>query len=151
MLLSMTGYGRSTKTFGSKTFIVELRSLNSKFTDMRLKVPSSFREKEHELRKFVTERVERGKIDLSIEIKSLSGEDGFGLNVPLFKKYHQELSNIANELESGKDGLVAAILRIPNVVVSEEGDIKIPMTADGDDNLVVGVGMDFTSESVSYY
>ncbi|MEZ4952453.1 MAG: YicC/YloC family endoribonuclease [Saprospiraceae bacterium] len=123
MLLSMTGYGRSTKTFGSKTIIVELRSLNSKFTDMRLKVPSSFREKEHELRKFVTEKVERGKIDLSIEIKSLTGEDGFGLNVPLFKKYHEALSNIADELGTGKDGLAAAILRIPNVVVSEEGDM----------------------------
>ncbi len=124
MLLSMTGYGRSTKTFGSKTITVELRSLNSKFTDMRLKVPSSFREKEHELRKFITERVERGKIDLSIEIKSLSGEDGFGLNVPLFKKYHEALSTIADELETGKDGLAAAILRIPNVVVSEEGDMN---------------------------
>lgn len=33
--------------------------------------------------------------------------------------------------------------------VSEDGDIKIPMTADGDDNFVVGIGMDFTSESVS--
>lgn len=123
MLLSMTGYGRSTKTFGSKTITVELRSLNSKFTDMRLKVPSSFREKEHELRKFVTEKVERGKIDLSIEVKSLTGEDGFGLNVPLFKKYHEALANIADELGTGKDGLAAAILRIPNVVVSEEGDM----------------------------
>ena len=123
MLLSMTGYGRSTKTFGSKTITVELRSLNSKFTDIRLKVPPNFREKEHTLRKLITERVERGKIDLSIEVKSFNGEEGFGLNVPLFKKYHTALTNIADELGSGKDGIVAAILRIPNVVVSEEDDM----------------------------
>ena len=123
MLLSMTGYGRSTKTFGSKTISVELRSLNSKFTDMRLKVPSNFREKEHELRKFIMEKVERGKIDMSIDVKSLAGDDGFGLNVPLFKKYHQTLSAISDELGTGKDGLAAAILRIPNVVVSQEEDI----------------------------
>ena len=123
MLLSMTGYGRSTKTFGSKTISVELRSLNSKFTDMRLKVPSNFREKEHELRKFIMEKVERGKIDLSIDVKSLAGDDGFGLNVPLFKKYHETLAAIADEMGSGKDGIAAAILRIPNVVVSQEDDI----------------------------
>lgn len=123
MLLSMTGYGRSTKEIGSKTITAELRSLNSKFTDVRLKVPSNFREKEHELRKLISAKVERGKIDLSIEVKSLSGDDGFGLNVPLFKKYHESLSTIADEMGSGKDGIVAAILRIPNVVVSEEGDM----------------------------
>ena len=123
MLLSMTGYGRSTNTFGSKTITAELRSLNSKFTDVRLKVPSNFREKEHVLRKYISEKVERGKIDLSIEVKSFSGEDGFGLNIPLFKKYHEALSSVAEEMGSGKDGIVAAILRIPNVVVSEEGDI----------------------------
>lgn len=121
MLLSMTGYGRSTQTFGTKTITVELRSLNSKFTDMRLKAPSNFREKEHEIRKLVTQKVERGKIDLSIEVKSLSGDEGFGLNVPLYKKYYQALSSIAKEMGSGTEGIAAAILRIPNVVVSEEG------------------------------
>ncbi len=123
MLLSMTGYGRSTKTFGSKTINVELRSLNSKFTDIRMKIPSNFREKEHPLRKFLTEKVERGKIDLSIEVKSHTGEDGFGLNVPLFKKYYQALSDIADEVGGEKDGIIAAILRVQNVVISEEGDM----------------------------
>lgn len=42
-------------------------------------------------------------------------------------------------------------LEMPFVLdVSEDGDIGIPMAANGDDNLVVGIGMDFTSESVSY-
>ena len=124
MLLSMTGYGRSTKTFGAKTITVELRSLNSKFTDVRLKVPSNIREKEHEIRKLISEKVERGKIDLSIEAKSLSGDDGFGLNVPLYKKYYQTLSSIAEEMGSGTEGIAAAIIRIPNVVVSEEGNLE---------------------------
>ncbi|HHM21700.1 MAG TPA: YicC family protein, partial [Bacteroidetes bacterium] len=123
MLLSMTGYGRSTNTFGSKTINVELRSLNSKFTDIRLKTSCNFREREQVLRKYITERVERGKIELTIEVKSLSGDDGFGLNVPLFKKYHETLSAIAEEMGSPKDGIIAGILRIPNVVVSEEADI----------------------------
>ena len=60
------------------------------------------------------------KIDFSIEVKSMHGDEGFGLNVPLFKRYYQELSNIADTMGMPKDGLMGAILRIPNVIMSEE-------------------------------
>ncbi|MEK7255987.1 MAG: YicC/YloC family endoribonuclease [Bacteroidota bacterium] len=119
----MTGYGRATSSYNSKTITIELRSLNSKFTDMRLKVASNYREKENFLRRVLTERVERGKIDLTIEVKSVTGDEGFGLNVPLFKRYYQELSKIADEMGMEKDGLAAAILRIPNVVMTEESEV----------------------------
>jgi GxxExxY protein len=71
MLLSMTGYGRVTQTFRDKTILVEIRSLNSKFTDLRLKIPSSYREKDTELRRITLDRLERGKIDMLIEVKSV--------------------------------------------------------------------------------
>lgn len=124
MLLSMTGYGRSTSTFDHKTIAVELRSLNSKYTDIRLKVPSNFREREHHLRKLLTNKVERGKIEMNIEVKSLAGDEGYGLNLPLFKKYFGELSSLADELGTSKDGLMQGILRIPNIVMAEESDIN---------------------------
>ena len=56
MLLSMTGYGRATNSFDSKIITAEVRSLNSKFTDMRVKIPSNYREKEHQLRRLISER-----------------------------------------------------------------------------------------------
>jgi len=124
MLLSMTGYGRATKTFGAKSITAEMRSLNSKFTDVRLKVPANFREREHVLRRFLSDRVERGKIDLSIEVKSFGGSDSFGLNTPLFKKYYQEISALADEMGAPKDGIIAAILRIPEVVMTAEDAIN---------------------------
>lgn len=124
MLLSMTGYGRASNTYDSKVITVEIRSLNSKFTDIRLKIPPGFREKEHVMRRLITERVERGKIDLTIEIKSLQGDDNsVGLNIPLFKKYFHELSKMADELNASKEGLIQAILKIPNVVITEETEI----------------------------
>jgi uncharacterized protein (TIGR00255 family) len=123
MLLSMTGYGRATNTYDSKVIIVEVRSLNSKFTDMRVKIPSNFRDKEHQMRRLISERIERGKIDMSIEVKSMQGDEGFGLNVPLFKRYFKELSNLADEMDMPKDGLMAAVLRIPNVIMTEEGEV----------------------------
>jgi len=45
MLLSMTGYGRAVKSFKEKTITVEVRSLNSKFTDLRFKIPQNYRKK----------------------------------------------------------------------------------------------------------
>ncbi|GIV31608.1 MAG: hypothetical protein KatS3mg029_0959 [Saprospiraceae bacterium] len=123
MLFSMTGYGRAVKNYGQKTISVELRSLNSKYTDIRLKVPSNFREREHYLRKLLSKEVERGKIEMTVEVKSHLGDDGYGLNMALFKKYYQELSALADELGTSKEGLIPGILRIPNVVMAEEEDI----------------------------
>ena len=60
MLLSMTGYGRATSTFGDRTITVEIRSLNSKFTDVRFKIPALYREKEIELRKLILSKTFKG-------------------------------------------------------------------------------------------
>lgn len=118
MLLSMTGYGRGTTTYLDKTIVTEIRSLNSKFADLRMKVPQNYREKEHEIRRMISERLERGKIDFSIDIQSVAGEEGFSLNKPLFRKYHQELSRLASELSMNEGDLMQSILRLPNVVGS---------------------------------
>lgn len=124
MLLSMTGYGRETLNYKDKTITVEIRSLNSKFTDMRLKMPQNFKEKENDLRRVIMERMERGKIDVNIEVKSHQGDDGFGLNIALFKKYYRELSKLAEELEMPKGDLMLAILRLPNVVATDAEEIE---------------------------
>jgi uncharacterized protein (TIGR00255 family) len=118
MLLSMTGYGRVKQTFGEKTISIEIRSLNSKYSDVRVKVPQNYKEKEVEIRKIVIDKVERGKIDLSLEISSNEGGDDYGLNIALFKKYHHELSKLAKELHIPDGDMLQAILRLPNVVSS---------------------------------
>ncbi|MBL7806474.1 MAG: YicC family protein, partial [Saprospiraceae bacterium] len=68
MLLSMTGYGRASGSFGDKTLTVEVRALNAKVTDVKLRLPGDYKEKEIELRKLVTDHAERGKIDVLLEV-----------------------------------------------------------------------------------
>lgn len=118
MLLSMTGYGRATNPFRNKTIMVEIRSLNSKYSDLRIKIPQHYREHETVLRRIVTDGTQRGKVDLNIELKSLQGDDEFGLNKPLFRRYYEELSTLGEDLKMEKGDLFQAILRIPNVVSS---------------------------------
>ncbi len=123
MLLSMTGYGRAVQSFGEKSIKVEIRSLNSRQTDMRLKTPQALRSKETELRKLVLDHINRGKIDLSIDIRSLQGDDDFALNMPLFKRYFVELTALSRDLGTTAGDIMPAILRLPNVVGVEEESI----------------------------
>jgi len=123
MLYSMTGFGRASQSIDEKSISVEVRSLNSKFTDLRFKIPTNFKEREQELRRIVSDHAERGKVDVSVEVKSLLGEDGFTINEALFRKYFQEIQSLAVDLDIDKGDVVQTILRIPNVVASEEREI----------------------------
>ena len=119
----MTGYGRASETIGQRTITVEIRSLNSKFTDVRFKIPNNLREKEAELRKLIVGLAERGKIDLNVDILSLEGDDEYAINIPLFKKYYNELAALANEVGQDNGDLIQTILKIPNVVGNVDGSI----------------------------
>jgi len=112
----MTGYGRVQKPFQDKVIVAEIRSLNSKYTDLRLKIPQHYREKEGDLRRLISNGTHRGKIDFSLEIRSSSGAEEYSLNSALFKKYFEELRKLQQELNTGSADLIPAILKLPNVV-----------------------------------
>lgn len=124
MLFSMTGYGRATRPYANKAITVELKSLNSKFTDVRVRTPQYFKEKETELRRLLLEGAERGKLELSVEVKSIEGDGEYGLNQPLFRRYHRELTSLADELKLPQGDILQAILRLPNVVATEAVEIS---------------------------
>ena len=123
MILSMTGFGSSSCNFNEKTITVSLKSLNGKITDVRCKIPNNYREKELLLRQAVLETAKRGKIELSINLESLSGDDEHSLNKNLYRKYHKDISEINEELGIENGDIVNAILRIPNVVSISEGSV----------------------------
>lgn len=117
----MTGYGRGQHTSSGKTYIVELRSLNSKQTDMRLRCQRSLGEYEMTLRKMVTDFANRGKLELSVDIRSQEGEDGVSLNIPLLKRLHSQL--LAHpEFNLGGDAgaLLAGLIRLPKVAEAQD-------------------------------
>lgn len=123
MLLSMTGYGRAHGTFGEKTISAELRALNSKMTDIKLRLPGDYKEKEVEIRKIISDHAERGKIDFILDIQNADGAASVSLNVGLFKGYYNALSKLADELKMDRGDIMQTILRIPNVVAAPTGEI----------------------------
>ena len=62
----MTGFGRSQISLEGKKLTIEIKSLNSKQMDLSTRIPSLYREKDPELRRHITSRLTRGKVDFSI-------------------------------------------------------------------------------------
>lgn len=73
MLLSMTGFGKSSVEVSGKKITVELKSLNSKQFDMQSRVPSAYRELELEMRRRTASKLERGKIDMVVTVETTGG------------------------------------------------------------------------------
>jgi uncharacterized protein (TIGR00255 family) len=120
----MTGYGRVVNEFELRTITVEIRSLNSKYGDIKIKMPQTYREKELEIRKIISEQLQRGKVDVLIEVVSSTGDEDVKINRPLFKKYIQELQSTCAELDYNAPDLVSSVMRLPNVVVPNTNAIS---------------------------
>ena len=118
MLYSMTGYGRAEETIGDKTFLVEVRSLNGKQFDLRLQIPALLKPYEFEVRSILNEGLERGSVECIISIKQNGAARPVTVNTDLLKAYYQSVSTVADELKADVSSLMAAILRLPDVVVN---------------------------------
>ena len=123
MLKSMTGFGKATLEINEKTVNVEIRSLNSKGTDISLRLASGLRNYELELRNELSKQLERGKIDNSIYMESNKVETPVEINMDLAKSYYEQLKKLGKELnEEVTDGL-AQVLKFPEVLKSERKEM----------------------------
>ncbi len=136
MLYSMTGYGQAKAQFGDKTIKVDIRTLNGKNTDVRLKVPAAYRALELDVRKKVLAQIQRGKIDVSLTIDSPSGEENYAINKTLISQYFKELTSLDTELNASSQDILQMVMRIPNVVsivaedISKEEKAKVAEVVD---------------------
>ena len=125
MVLSMTGVGKSIVRHNNKTIIIFVKTLNSKQIDISTRIPALYREKELELRTMVSEKLVRGKVELSISIDeantSLSGVQQ--INVEALRYYKEQLDNLNREL--GLElGSTEQLLKLPGVFVNAESSIQ---------------------------
>lgn len=128
MTHSMTGYGKHSVSYKGRVLTIEIRSLNSKQTDLNVRMPAIYREKEFELRDLLSNKLHRGKIDLSIQRDLAPGEASTNLNDKLVKTYYDRIKKIEAELEEpGADTAteyIALITKLPDTLkpVSEDLD-----------------------------
>ncbi len=125
MIISMTGYGKAVAELPGKKLIIEIKSLNSKGLDLSVKLPGAFREKEMEIRALLSQRLERGKVELYVSAERSVDTAAYSINKPLFLQYYQELKSFLSELkEENSDGLLPVIMKIPDVLQSEKAEFE---------------------------
>lgn len=116
MIHSMTGYGKTTGEFGGKTISAEIKSLNSKFFDLNLRLPQAYKDKEMELRTLLQKEAERGKMDVIINIEPDPAQQSNLLNKDLIKALLKDLKEIKTELNLADENLLQIIMQQPQVV-----------------------------------
>lgn len=126
MIKSMTGFGKGEAVYGDKKFRVELRSLNSKQLDLSIKLPGKYRAAEAEVRNIITRELQRGKVDCFISVESAVAETSAHINTEAFKAYADELRRACAEvsLKIDDSALVQSLLRLPDVVTTEEREVS---------------------------
>ncbi len=118
MLYSMTGYGRAVCEYNGKNIVIELRSLNSKSLDLKLKLPAAYRAQEIELRRIASTEIERGKVDVNIDIQYIDGTSSI-VNAALFESYSKELSTLCEKNNIAKNDILRSVLMMPNIYLSD--------------------------------
>ena len=112
----MTGFGRAEQTVGDKTFLVDIKSLNGKQFDLQLKMPAFLKPFEFDIRKFLSERLGRGTVDCTINLKETGNAKPVTINTDLAKAYYQPLQALSKELGLDTDGLLATLIKLPEVI-----------------------------------
>jgi len=117
MIKSMTGYGLASTDQENTKFAVEIKSLNSKFLELNLKLPRAYADKELLLRNICSKEIERGKVNVSINIeRSEENLKGATINAALLSKYYKQLEAINVDLGANSNNLLQAVLSFPEVI-----------------------------------
>src|SRR5690606_266681 len=120
MIKSMTGFGKSVVQLPTKKITVEIKSLNSKNLDLNARIPSTYREKELEMRKIIANALERGKIDFGLYVENTGAESQSVINVEVVKQYMSQLATIASGDELR---LLDMAMRLPDALKTEREDL----------------------------
>lgn len=124
MIKSMTGFGIASTDHTNSKFVVEIKSLNSKFLELNLKLPKTYSDKELFLRNLCSREIERGKVTVSINIEVDSeNQQGASINEVLFEKYYQKLSALDSKLNAQSNNLFQLALNLPEVISYKEEQV----------------------------
>ena len=134
MIQSMTGYGKAELNLTNANFTIELKSLNSKQIDANVKMSSVYRDKEIGLRKILSEKLQRGKIELSIWSEKSESYSSYKIDTDVIRGYHQQILGLQKDLGLKSGGInsnfhelslensdiIPTLLKMPDVMVKGE-------------------------------
>lgn len=113
----MTGYGKAVAELPNKKITIEIKTLNSKQFDLFTRLPVIYREKEIALRNALAHRLERGKVDLSMNVEEISKDVSSKIDHHVVDQYYREITNLAIEMQvPHPQDWFSLLLRLPDVM-----------------------------------
>lgn len=120
-ILSMTGYGKGECNDGKRVITAEIKTINNRYCDINIKTPRHLRFFEDNIRKILKNGVQRGRIDVYINIDYLSESDTVIVpNLCLAKQYKTAIDEVRNELNLSSNISLDTIIKFQDVLVAKE-------------------------------
>lgn len=125
MALSMTGYGRGEAVVNGRDITIEIKSVNSRYFEYSSRIPRSCAFLDDKLKKLLSESISRGKVELNMQVQSVSAADvTVEVNLPLAKSYSDALAMLAAELNVKNDCSAGLVARYPDVLSVRHADVN---------------------------
>lgn len=120
---SMTGFGRASLESNGKNYIIEIKTVNNKYSDITVKSPKRLSFMEDRIRKQIANRITRGKVEVSVSFFDFSNKSkNVVLNKEIAKEYIKQLREIADENNLSENISVVEIAKLPDILNSIDSD-----------------------------
>ena len=128
MIRSMTGYGKQSLNVDGREYQIEIKSVNHRYLDINIKMPKTLSYLEETVKKEISEKIKRGKVDVFITYENNSKEGkNITINKELAKLYIEQLKELAEEEKISSNIEVMEIAKFPDILTikADEEDEKI--------------------------
>ena len=126
---SMTGFGRANYDKDGRNYIIDIKTVNNKYSDINVKISRRISFIEEKVRKQITSKISRGKVDLTINFVDYSSKaKNVVLNKEIAKEYIKQLREIADENELSENINVVEIAKLPDILNSTDMDDEEEIT-----------------------
>ena len=120
---SMTGFGRASLESNGKNYIIEVKTVNNKYSDITVKSPKRLSFIEDKIRKQIANKITRGKVEVSVSFFDFSNKSkNVVLNKEIAKEYIKQLREIADENNLSENISVVEIAKLPDILNSMDSD-----------------------------
>lgn len=128
---SMTGFGRASLESNGKNYIIEMKTVNNKYSDITVKSPKRLSFMEDRIRKQIANRITRGKVEVSVSFFDFSNKSkNVVLNKEIAKEYIKQLKEIADENNLSENISVVEIAKLPDILNSIDSDNDEEITSE---------------------
>jgi len=119
----MTGFGRGSFTDESLAIAVELKTVNNRFLDVNMRLPSEMQALESNFKRLISARLSRGRVEVNVQYDR---EEAivYELNRPLIEGYLRAIKEMQDEFALSGEPDLNVVARLPNVLLTKKAELE---------------------------